>query len=261
MRRSVRIKGVVLLVLFVLACGVWYAAWREDRRGLLTVSLLHTEEGSAVLIDAPSGRQILIGGSASGGVLRGLGTVMPPWDRSLDVVVAPSTRDADTGGLVDVMQRYRIRMVVQSSVESTAAMWNLFEKEAAAGSANIHTARRGDIFDLGAAGPSQPTHAYLEILFPDRNVLAAGAGEGVVVSRLVYGDTAFLFLGSASAGVQNYLAMLDGHALHADVLFSEASSTPLIMGYVAPQFTVQACKKTAPCGATFVSDGRSIVRR
>jgi competence protein ComEC len=90
MRKSVRVKGIVILALFVLVLCIWYAAWREDARGRLTVSFLNVGQGDAIYIEAPSGRQILIDGGQDGSVLRALGSVMAPWDRSLDVVIATS---------------------------------------------------------------------------------------------------------------------------------------------------------------------------
>jgi hypothetical protein len=101
----------------------------------------------------------------------------------------------------------------------------------------------------------------MQILFPDRSLLQAGPGEGCIVARVVYGATAFMLACDASAGVQNYLAMLDGSALRSDVLFDSATTTPIFSGYVAPQYTVGPCTKTAPCGATFVSDGKVVVRK
>jgi beta-lactamase superfamily II metal-dependent hydrolase len=254
MRQSARVKGVALAVLFIAACVVWYVVAREDRGGVLTVSFLPVGQGDAVLIDAPSGDQVLIDGGPDGSVLRALGAHIPPWDRSIDVLLVTSPVQGSAGGLPDVLQRYRIGSIVQTGIQNAAAPWNLFEKEAAAGSSGIRTARRGDVLGLGDG-------AYLQILFPDRQLPNAPASEGCVVSRLVYGQTAFLFACDAGAGVQNYLAMLDGSALRSDVLFAVASTTPILQGYVAPQFTVGPCTKTAPCGATFVSDGKVVTRR
>jgi competence protein ComEC len=270
MRKSVRIKSILILALFLIAAALWYAAWREDVRGQLTISFLNVGQGVAVFIEAPSGRKVLIDGGPDASVLRRLGNVMAPWDRSLDVVVATDADAGDVSGLVDVFQRYTVGTIVQTSVQNTSAMWNLFEKEAAtAKGTTIRTARRGQVIGLGRG-------AYLEILFPDRNLLNAGAGEGCVVMRLVYGATSVLLPCDSTQGVENYLAMLDGTKLKSDVLLTSATSSPIFLGYVAPQYVVvsQACNATSTPSAdvqtfdtctdgtvTFVSDGKSIVRK
>lgn len=266
MRKSVRVKGVVILILFLLVCVIWYAAWRKDMRGRLIVSFLSVGQGSAIYIEAPSGRQVLIDGGPDGSVLRALGSVMPPWDRSLDVVIATSADKDDVSGLVDVLQRYAVDTVVQSGVENSTPVWNLFEKEAA--STKIVTARRGQVLNLGKG-------AYLEILSPDRTAPNIGTTEGCVVARLVYGKTSFILPCDAPQGVQNYLAMLDGAKLHADILALGVKQkvSPIFSGYVAPTYIVaEGCafatstpnvQSLNTCGGTitFVSNGQTVSRK
>ena len=49
-------------------------------------------------------------------------------------------------------------------------------------------ARRGQIVDLGGG-------AYLQVLFPDRDVLGLTSNDGSLVMKLIYGDTSFLVTG------------------------------------------------------------------
>lgn len=281
MRKSVRIKGVGIVVLFCLACFVWYAAWREDARGRLTVAFLNVGQGNAAYIESPSGRRVLIDGGPDGSVLRALGSVMPPWNRSFDLVIATSADKDDVSGLVDVLERYEVGTVLQTGVENASPAWSLFEKEAAG--RDITTARRGQVIGLGGG-------AFLEVLFPDRNLLDAGAGEGCVVLRLVYGKTSFTLPCDASRGVEEYLAMLDGVGLKSDVLLvghngAKTSSAPVFFGFVSPRYAVysRGCDaKDFPATetvatmerfgiqtfdtctdgtVTFTSDGKTVVRK
>jgi competence protein ComEC len=182
---------------------------------------------------------VLIDGGPDGSVLRALGASMPPWDRSLDVVIATSADADDVSGLVDVLQRYTVGTIIQSGVENSTPVWSLFEKEAADGAAHgtkIITARRGQVIDLGKG-------AYIEILSPDRVAPGSLSAEGCVVARLVYGKTSFMLPCDAPQGVENYLAMLDGTNLKSDVLMAghngaKTSSSPVFVGYVAPQYAV-----------------------
>src|ERR1700690_1208445 len=116
MRRSARIVGVAIVALFILSSCIWYAALREDRRGLLTVSFLDIGQGDSIFIDAPSGRQVLIDGGPDGTVLRRLGQVMPFYDHSIDVVIGTHPDADHIAGLIDVLQRYDVSYIVQSSV-------------------------------------------------------------------------------------------------------------------------------------------------
>ena len=71
-----------------------------------------------------SGRRILIDGGANpSAVNAAVGEGMPFWERSLDLVVLTNTDDAHLAGLVDVLDRYDVRQIIQPSapVKPTAA--------------------------------------------------------------------------------------------------------------------------------------------
>lgn len=285
MRKSALITGTAILVLLFCVGVVWYAAWREDRRGTLTVSFLSVGEGDALFIEAPSGRTMLVDGGPDAGVLRELSEVSPWYDRSIDVVVATEPDPAHVTGLVDVLERYNVAYILRSSVLSSAPAENSFEAAVAAvqkNGTNVVTAQRGEVVDLGSG-------AYLEVLAPDRLVPNVEASAGCVVARLVYGTTSFMFPCDAPQSVENYLAQLDGSALKSDVLQvghsgSNTSSSPLFVGFVSPEYAVysRGCDtKFAPSPetvatfakfdiptldtctdgtVTFVSDGQTVVR-
>ncbi len=236
---SARIVGVAIVVLAVVAGGIWAAVFDKTRNENLRVSFLNVGEGDAIFIQAPSGRTVLIDGGPDVGVLRQLSTVSPWYTHSIDVVI-PSHPDADhITGLIDVLERYHISYVVQSSVLGDTPIWNMLENEIAKSAGHgtrIITALRGQIIDLGSG-------AYLEILSPDRNVPNVDTNVGCVVTRLVYGATSFMFSCDAPQNIEDYLVYLDGKNLHSDVLKaghhgSKNSSSPLFVGFVDPQYAV-----------------------
>jgi len=283
--RSGKVIGIALVFLVAATAAIWYAALREDRAGVLTVSFLDIGQGDAIFIDAPSGRQALIdGGPADGGILRRLSAVMPWYDRSIDVII-PTHPDADhIAGLIDVLSRYDVGIIVHSSVEGdTQTAKSLVAAMQKEGAQEI-VAQRGEIIDLGKG-------AYLEILSPDRSVPRVETNTGCVVTRLVYGSTVFMLGCDAPQAIENYLVSLDGVALHADVLKaghhgSRTSSSPLFVGMVSPAWavysrgcgnsygfphaetiatfakfaipTVDTCEKGT---VTFVSDGKIVSKK
>ncbi|MDP3645931.1 MAG: MBL fold metallo-hydrolase [bacterium] len=243
MRKSSKVLGAAILILLALVICIWYTVFREDRGGLLTISFLNIGQGDSIFIDAPSGRQVLIDGGPNASVIRELGKVMPWYDRTIDVMI-PTHPDADhIGGLVDVLTRYKVGMIIQSSVEGSTALWDTLEREVHKEGALVLTARRGQIVDLGSTGSPQAAHAYLEVLFPDRDVPNLETNTGCVVTRLVYGNTSFMLPCDAPQAIEKYLTSLDGSGLHSDVLKaghhgSKTSSAPLFVGYVDPTWAV-----------------------
>jgi len=294
MRTSARITGVVILVLLLITISIWYAAIREDRRGTLTVSFLDIGQGDSIFIDSPSGRQVLIDGGPDASVLRRLPQVMPLYDHSIDVVIGTHPDSDHIAGLIDVLQRYDVSYVVQSSVLGSTPTWNAFEDAIKADQkkgTRVITAIRGQIIDLGDG-------AYLEVLSPDRSLPHTDTNTACVVTRLVYGATSFMLPCDAPQDIEKYLVELastplginDG-SLHSTVLKaghhgSKTASSPLFVGEVDPEYavysrgcnnqygfpdqeTVQTFAKfgiptfdTCKDGTvTFVSDGETVTRR
>ncbi len=252
MQARSRLLALALGVLAVIAGAIALALMHQDG-GLLRVSFLDVGQGDAIYIRAPSGREALIdGGPADGGILRRLGEVVPWYDRTIDVVM-PTHPDADhIAGLISVLSRYEVSYIVHSSVAGdTDTARRLVSAMRAEGAQDI-VAMRGQVIDLGSSHASgQGAHAYLEVLSPDRVVTGVATNDGCVATRLVYGETAFLFDCDAPQSVEKYLVSLDGKALKADVLKaghhgSRTSSAPLFIGMVDPQTAVysRSCDNT-----------------
>ena len=61
-------------------------------------------QGDAIFLELPTGEQMLIDGGPDDSVLSKIGSVMPPWDRSIDVLVATHPDADHITGLVSVLE-------------------------------------------------------------------------------------------------------------------------------------------------------------
>jgi competence protein ComEC len=208
---------------------------------------LNIGQGDAIFIQAPSGRQVLIDGGPDRSVLRELSQVMPWYDRSIDLVIGTHPDKDHIGGLVDVLERYKVAMIMQSSVLGTTPIWNTLERDIAkakSGGAIVVTADRGQVIDLGPSTRSgQGDHVYLEVLSPDRSVPSVETNTGCVVTHLIYGKTSFMLSCDAPQNIEKYLVYMDGASLHSDVLKaghhgSKTSSALEFVGMVHPSYAV-----------------------
>ncbi len=236
MQRSSKVLGITIFILLFLTLCIWYAAIREDRRGVLTVSFLDVGQGDSIFIDAPSGRQVLIDGGATASVVRELSKVMPWYDRSIDLVVATHPDADHVGGLIDVLARYSVSTFVQSSVRGDTATWSTLNESIDSEGARLVIGQRGQIIDLGG-------EVYLKVLAPDREVPDVETNLGCVITQLVYGSTSFMLTCDAPQQIEKYLVALDGNTLRSDVLKaghhgSRTSSLPLFVGTVDPKWVV-----------------------
>ena len=240
MQRSAKLFGLTILVLGLFSYVIWHTVAKESHEGKLIVTFLDIGQGDAILIHAPSGRQMLIDGGPNRSVLRELSKVMPWYDRTIDVVLATHPDADHIGGLPDVLSHYKVGLIIRSSVTDNGGADSVaLEKSAAEEGkegAKRLTAMRGQIIDLGSG-------AYLEILFPDRPVPHIDTNTGAIVARLVYGEASFMLTGDSPKEIESYLVKLDGDELHSDVLKaghhgSRTSSGPLFVGFVGPVYTV-----------------------
>ncbi|MBI4088912.1 hypothetical protein HY415_02345 [Candidatus Kaiserbacteria bacterium] len=64
--------------------------------------------GSAVLVQSPNGRTVLVDTGPDASILRALGQALPPWERAIGAIVLTGTKKSFVGGLPEVQNRYRV---------------------------------------------------------------------------------------------------------------------------------------------------------
>jgi competence protein ComEC len=120
MKFSVRkIQIVAVLFLAFIALFVWVITVSENRGHNLRVAFLDVGQGDAILIEAPDGNRVLIdGGTPSGKVLSELGSVLPFYDRDINVVVATHPDQDHIGGLPEIFKRYSVQTLIEPDIYS-----------------------------------------------------------------------------------------------------------------------------------------------
>lgn len=229
-------RGIVVGILTASALFVWYVAFTEDRRGILTVTFLDVGQGDAILIDAPNGNQLLIDGGPPGKGVRALSRALPFYDHAVDLVALSHPHLDHFGGFLDIVRAYGVGAVITSgTVNGTPdfAEWQklLREKEL-----KELVLERGERINLGAG-------VYVDVLLPDRDVSGDSPHNGTLVLRLTYGTTSFLFTGDMEENLEQYLVSLEGEKLTSTVLKvghhgSDTSTSKPLLGFVGPQYAV-----------------------
>jgi competence protein ComEC len=273
---------VSLVVLIGLLCVQYVIA--RGGGGQLQVSFLDVGQGDAILIQSPSGTEVLIDGGRGREVLRPLGRVLGYFDRDIDVVLATHPDSDHIGGLIPVLERYRVgRILMTENVNDTPA-YDTFMKRVEEEGAEVVFVRRGMVFDLGVGEAGSTT---LSILFPDHDPTNLESNTSSVVSLLTYGETQVLLTGDSPSSIEGYLVSRGARALAADVLKlghhgSQTSSSQVFLEAVTPDYGIVSAgkdnsyghphkevvdrleslgitmKNTADLGSIFlVSDGRS----
>jgi competence protein ComEC len=192
--------------------------------------------GEAILIRTADNRTILIdGGLDAVSLSEQLDSRLPPWQRSLDLVVLTSPHSDHITGLLDIIQRYQVGAVIDAGMlhpDTTYALWrrNISERKL-----KYLQVAQGTTIPIGTIS--------LQILWP-LSQLHKGSNEvfdNSMVIRLVLPGLHILLLGAAaqsSYALLELITELDADYLRAEVvqIVGETSkAVPAELGTVLQQ--------------------------
>lgn len=243
----------IIFLIFVLVTSLFVAALYSDRPDflaeqgttispeapLLKVYFFDVGQGDAIYVRTPAGQDILIDGGPDKKVLNELGRVMPFWDREIDVVVLTHPHSDHVTGLVEVLRRYRVKHVYYTGALHTAPDYLAWLGEIKKQNLDLKIVQ--DFFEMEFS-----PELKLQFLYPQKNLVNRKMEElnnSSIVSRLVYQDASFLFMGDATEEVEFELLLDENVDLTADVLKvghhgSASSSSEEFLAKVQPAFAV-----------------------
>lgn len=252
--------GTIFLLLALLLWSVLGA----PRRSVLTVAFLDVGQGDSILIESPTGSQMLIDGGYDRSVLRELGKYLGVSDRTIDVVFSTHADADHIGGLRYVLDRYDVDTLFFSGIPGDSPAYHAFETARASVDTQYVT-QRGEVIDVGGG-------AYVRVLFPDRPLSATTETNlSSAVVEVVYGDVEFLLTGDAPKNIEAHVVELEGVALESEVLKaghhgSKTSSSPYFVDAVHPTYAVISAGKDNRYGhphkevlSTFQSAGAQVL--
>ncbi len=232
-----------LVVLYLIVASAVALAWMayDMPEKKLTVAFLDIGQGDSIFIQSPTGRQVLIDGGIDRDVLAQLASVMPFFDRSIDVVIATHPDKDHIGGLPYVFEQYDIDVVLDPGLEADTEGYDFYaDMRAQEKDVVYQEARRGQVIDLGGG-------AYLRILYPDKDIDGVETNSASIVAQLVYGETEVMLTGDAPDETENYLVSTDSH-LTSDILKaghhgSKTSTSQEFLDAVDPDYTIISAGK------------------
>jgi competence protein ComEC len=148
--------------------------------GKLHIVFCDVGQGDAAYIRFPDGRDMVVDGGPNNKILGCLGSHMPFWDRSLDVVILTHPQKDHMQGLIEVVRRYDVGYFVRSDVAGTTQGHEELLAALAANDVDVRFAVQGQQITLGEAS--------LGILWPSESQIALGRGSSNVLGASTVGD-------------------------------------------------------------------------
>ncbi len=225
---------ILVLSVSLLAEAFFSGTWFHPHR--LAVWVFDVGQGDAIFIDSPT-KQILIDGGPNDAILEKLASVLPPWDRSLDVILATHPHADHVLGLDAVLENYQVAEVVDDGLRYNSAAALAFDQ---LDHNQAVVASRGMSWDLGEVDGTQAT---LKVIWPAQSLsgeFTDDANDGSIVALLTYGNTTMLLTGDSGVAQED---LYDLDLPHIDVLKvghhgSDTSSGPNLLSKITPTFAL-----------------------
>jgi len=188
----------------------------------LEVVFFDVGQGSAIFIETPQNKQILIDGGPDGlEILGHLSQEMPFWDRSIDIIISTHSSPDHLVGLIEVLARYEVGEVIWTGMLSGSQTHQRF-KEGLKNAKQRGTKIRIAYLDYKI---SLETDIYLKILNPLISVAGTDPeshNNNSIVARLAFNEVSFLFTADIQDEAEKALIQkqkdLEQNFLSADIL-------------------------------------------
>jgi len=202
----------------------------------LAVHFIDVGQGDAILLLVQPGATVLIDGGPRAAGQTVVNYLTERGVKELDLVIATHPHADHIGGLIDVLEAFKVKRVIDSGQPHTTKTFDDYltavERQVEAGHC-VYETPEGQIVQLAS-------NVTLKVLGPDRDL--SSLNDNSVVARVDFGKTSFLFTGDAEKEAEERL-LARGVDLKADVLKvghhgSSTSTSAAFLAAVAPAYAV-----------------------
>lgn len=172
----------------------------EELKPLATIRVhfIDVGQGDSVLIQAPSSNILIDGGERNSGVVDYLNSI---GIKELDMVIGTHAHADHIGGLIDVLNSFKVREVIDPGAIHTTRTFEEYLMTIDKLNIKFTEGRAGMVRDLG-------DEVKLEILHP-AHVNTDKVNNTSIVTRLTYGKVSFLFTGDAEVEAEEEILSRD----------------------------------------------------
>ncbi len=203
--------GVITAVVAVLVLSLW--GWQSLPDGRLHLWFLDVGQGDAILMRLPAGELILVDGGPDDLLLEKMGSLLPYYERDLELVILTHPHADHINGLVEVLGRYRVKNLLLTGVQYDYIGYDRLLELAAANGVKFWYPGGGRDLRIGRVG--------LDLIYPAEPLNGRGfknINNSSLVFRLIEGDFAAMFSGDAEKEVEKELLERPGLRLEAELL-------------------------------------------
>jgi len=234
-----KISHLILAGLLVAALFVWQAVLAEQAGENIKVIFFDVGQGSATLIDASNGNQVLIDGGPSDAILSKLGETLPYSDQRLELVILTHPDADHLNGLIEILKRYEVEKILETGIFDNSANYQVWQKIIKEKDIPVVFAQADQTIKVA-------DNLVIKILHPfgliNGQDFKERTNDSSIVAKLFYGQNTLLLTGDAEIKVEDQL-IFAGADLKSDILQvghhgSKGSTGEEFLAAVAPQIAV-----------------------
>lgn len=227
---------IILIVLSLAAFFIWLAVGEFWVGGEVKIIFFDVGQGSAILVAASNGNQVLIDGGPGGAALVKLGAALPLFDRKIELLILTHPDSDHLNGLIETAERYEIGQVLETGIADASAAYAAWRDLIKRKNIPVSFALAGQKIKIA-------DNLRIDILHPLKKIAGRDFGEETnrtsIVGKIIYGRNSVLFTGDADAAVEKPLIM-SGADLRADILAvghhgSKNSTSAEFLAAIAPR--------------------------
>lgn len=180
---------LVIGSLFIATILIWATIFTLPDK-YLHVSFLDVGQGDAILIQTPSGQNILIdGGPSPQALCLELSKILPFWERTIDLVISTQPQADHITGLVEILRRYEVKQIIEADINYSSAIYQEWLDVINNNHVKHNTVEAGQIINLGS-------DIRIEVLNPPPELFEGTSSDtdnNGLVLRLDWEQISFLF--------------------------------------------------------------------
>lgn len=195
----------LLIVVCVADCIFGTLILFSFRKPISEISFLSVGQGDSELITLDSGVVMLIdAGPPNGMVLDALSRVLPPGNRSIDLLFISHPESDHVGGVQSLLNTYQIGAVISSGREGTSDLWKTTKR--------LIKEKNIQIISVGAGDSIKTGDSIINVLSPDSSLLnKKETNESSLVLEFFENGTKSLFVGdSGKTAETNVINTING---------------------------------------------------
>lgn len=229
-------QKLIVGLLAVNALFVWFLIKLPGNAA--EVHFLDIGQGDAILIRTPQYHNILIDGGPPGSrLIQEMGNILPPLEKTIDLIILTHPHLDHIGGLIEVLERYKVKNVLLTGVQHTSSYYENFLSKIQKNNIPIHIANKTQDFILG--------ELFFDTIYPFSSI-ANDAFQNInnssIVIKMTYKKTSVLFTGDAEQEVEEKILAKNTH-IQAEIMKaahhgSRTSNTTTYLEAIQPTMAI-----------------------